>query len=214
MAHDQLSRRRWLESVSIIGLSLLAPSGVRTAVAQSSPQSYLDALRAGGCVVLVRHALTTPGIGDPPGMRLDDCSSQRDLSAEGRAQSRRLGQWFRVHGLRPQAVRSSQWCRCLHTAREAFHQRQEGPQVPITPWVALNSFFQGHGSRDQQLKDALSAARIIHERRKTGEFEVWVSHQVVISALTGHACAMGEMIVAQSQGPDQTLRVLASGLVF
>jgi hypothetical protein len=25
---------------------------------------------------------------------------------------------------------------------------------------------------------------------------------------------MGEMIVAQSQGPDQTLRVLASGLVF
>ena len=35
MAHDQLSRRRWLESVSIIGLSLLTPSGVRTAVAQS-----------------------------------------------------------------------------------------------------------------------------------------------------------------------------------
>ena len=65
MAHDQLSRRRWLESVSIIGLSLLAPSGVRTAVAQSSPQSYLDALRAGGCVILVRHALTTSGIGDP-----------------------------------------------------------------------------------------------------------------------------------------------------
>ena len=50
MAHDQLSRRRWLESVSIIGLSLLTPSGVRTAVAQSSPQSYLDALRAGGAV--------------------------------------------------------------------------------------------------------------------------------------------------------------------
>jgi len=93
------------------------------------------------------------------------------------------------------------------------------PRVVHNPggWVSglgLNSFFQGHGSRDQQLKDALSAARIIHERRKTGEFEVWVSHQVVISALTGHACAMGEMIVAQSQGPDQTLRVLASGLVF
>ena len=46
---------------------------------------------AGGVALLLRHALTEPGIGDPPGYRLDDCRSQRNLSAEGRAQARALG---------------------------------------------------------------------------------------------------------------------------
>lgn len=213
MANEPLSRRRWLKSFSAIGLSLLTPLGARTSVAQSAPQSYSDALQEGRCVILIRHALTTPGVGDPPGMRLDDCSSQRGLSAEGRAQSRRLGQWFRTHGFRPQAVRSSQWCRCLETARGAFHQRENSSPVAITPWTALNSFFQGHGSRDQQLKDAMSAASTVYERSKRGEFEVWVTHQVVISALTGYSCAMGEMIVVQRESSDPALRVLASGFV-
>jgi hypothetical protein len=33
-------------------------------------------LRQGGQVVLVRHALTDPGIGDPPGFKLDDCRTR------------------------------------------------------------------------------------------------------------------------------------------
>jgi hypothetical protein len=49
-------------------------------------------LRAGGLVVFIRHADTDPGVGDPPGFRLDDCKTQRNLSAAGREQARRLAQ--------------------------------------------------------------------------------------------------------------------------
>src|SRR4029079_17592410 len=48
-------------------------------------------LQEGGQVVLVRHGLTTPGVGDPPGFRLGDCATQRNLVDEGRREEARLG---------------------------------------------------------------------------------------------------------------------------
>jgi len=66
-----------------------------------------DPTRGCLCALLLRHAQTVPGIGDPPGFRLDACSSQRNLSDEGRAQARRIGQWFKARNLQPRAVRSS-----------------------------------------------------------------------------------------------------------
>lgn len=138
------------------------------------------ALRSGGVAVLLRHAATEPGIGDPPGFRLDDCSTQRQLSAEGRAQSQRIGQWFAARGLTPTAVRSSAWCRCIDTARLAFARAE--------PWPALNSFFgdrPAEASRSGMLLEALA-------RLRAPGFEVWVTHQVNITALTGEAVGMGE----------------------
>ena len=48
-------------------------------------------LKKGGQVVLMRHAVTTPGVGDPPGFRLDDCSTQRNLTDAGRRDAQRVG---------------------------------------------------------------------------------------------------------------------------
>lgn len=188
--------------------------GATRVLANTAEQQYVDALRHGGCIVLIRHAQTVAGIGDPPGMRLEDCSTQRDLSEAGYAQARRFGQWFRQHQLRPAAVRSSQWCRCLNTARAAFDDKNFGAQLPVTPWTALNSFFQGHGDRDRQLAEAIAAARSLALRRSIGQFEVWVSHQVVISSLAGHYLGMGEMIVAKFDAPNKPFRVLAKGISF
>jgi hypothetical protein len=186
--------------------------------ATATESRYVDLLRQGNCVVLIRHSLTVPGIGDPPGMRLDDCSTQRDLSEQGRLQSRRIGQWFRQHQLMPTAVRSSQWCRCLHTGQEAFGRPIFDPPIPVQPWVALNSFFQGHGHRDQQIQEASAAARMLALRRSFGQFEVWVTHQVVISTLVGRYTAMGEMLIAAGQTtsdpktpPTPPMRLLAAG---
>lgn len=176
--------------------------------------AYVSTLQRGHCVVLIRHAQTVSGIGDPPGMRLDDCSSQRDLSEEGRAQSRRLGQWFGQHGLTPSRVRSSQWCRCLNTAKEAFSEKNFGTMLPVEPWTALNSFFQGQGNREAQLAEATEAARLITGRKSDGQFEVWVTHQVTVSALTGHWPSMGEMLVAAYDSPGRPFKILASGLAF
>ncbi|MGL4881286.1 MAG: hypothetical protein ACRC8K_09495, partial [Waterburya sp.] len=47
-----------------------------------------------GYVVLLRHAQTVPGTGDPPGFQLDDCTTQRNLSEVGKEQAIRIGKAF------------------------------------------------------------------------------------------------------------------------
>lgn len=56
--------------------------------------------------VLVRHALA-PGTGDPPNFQLEDCSTQRNLSDEGRAQAKRIGEAFKQRDILVQQVLSS-----------------------------------------------------------------------------------------------------------
>ena len=76
------------------------------------------ALAKGGHVVLIRHGNAPPGYGgDPPGFKLSDCSTQRNLDEVGRDQARALGEAFRKHGVRVDRTLSSPWCRCLETAR-------------------------------------------------------------------------------------------------
>jgi phosphohistidine phosphatase SixA len=145
-------------------------------------------LRAGGCVVLLRHAQTDPGIGDPPGFQLDRCDSQRNLSMQGRSQAGRMRQWFELRGLKPGAVKSSAWCRCRDTADLAFGRN--------TVWPALNSFFELPGTGDEQTV----ALRTALKRVPAGAFEVWVTHQVNITALTGEGIQMGEALVMDVTG--------------
>ena len=66
-----------------------------------------DLLKRGGQVILIRHAITTPGVGDPDGMRLDDCSTQRNLTDEGRRDALRLGEAFRARAIPVDRVLSS-----------------------------------------------------------------------------------------------------------
>ena len=96
-------------------LALLLP--VLAFGADADEAALWKALRDGGHVALMRHAIA-PGVGDPAGFRLDDCTTQRKLSAQGRAQARAIGERFRANGITTAAVFSSQWCRCLDTARE------------------------------------------------------------------------------------------------
>ena len=94
----------------------------------------LTELAKPGRVLMLRHA-NAPGIGDPPNFKLEDCSTQRNLDAAGRAQAQALGRRLAQAGVREARVYSSQWCRCLETARLLN-------LGPVTPQPALNSFFR------------------------------------------------------------------------
>jgi len=142
----------------------------------------------GGVAVMIRHARTEPGVGDPPNFRIGDCATQRNLSNEGRAQARRLGAAFAARGITPTAVLSSQWCRCIDTAREAFGRNAEEP--------ALNSFFDER--RTEPAQSAAVRARIAALKR--GEILVLVTHQVNMTALAGAYPAEGEMFVLAPAG--------------
>jgi len=145
-------------------------------------------MRPPGAVLLLRHAATEPGVGDPPGFVLEQCATQRNLSAEGRAQARALGAALLARGWRPRAIHSSRWCRCLDTAQGiAVGLGAAAPRVE--PWPALDSFF-GDRSREPA-QSALLVARWRELARGGTGFELWVTHQVNITALTQAAPAMG-----------------------
>jgi broad specificity phosphatase PhoE len=145
-------------------------------------------LRAGGQVILIRHAVTTPGSGDPPGMRLDDCSTQRNLSDEGRQHARRIGEQFRKRNIPVDRVLSSPWCRCLETARLAFGKAEVSQP--------LSNLFGRYENRDRQIREMRA---LLREARK-GANLVLVSHGSTILALTGVAPATGEMVLVGPQG--------------
>ena len=203
------TRRRLLAELAelaglagMAGLARLAGLATSLAVASGRPATaapHFD-VSAQGLVVMLRHAVTEPGIGDPRGYTLDDCSSQRLLSADGRAQARRLGATLAAHGLRATQVKSSRWCRCLDTARLGFGH--------ATPWPALDSFFDEPGRGPAQtatLREALAALA-------PGEVVVWVTHQVNITALAGSPVAMGEAVVLRGhRQPDGSVRVQRLG---
>ena len=163
-------------------------AGVRPLQAADAPAAgFWAALRQPGTVVLMRHAQTEPGIGDPPGFQLAVCSSQRNLSDSGRAQARRVGEAFAAQGIVPGEVRSSAWCRCLDTARLAFGRAQV--------WAPINSFFNGQGDRNAGKAAVLAAAR---DWRGPAPL-VLVTHQVNISHYSGEFTAMGEMLAVRHE---------------
>ena len=73
------------------------------------------ALRLGGHVALMRHA-DAPGVADPPGFKLDDCTTQRNLSEKGRADARAVGARLKAQGIVFGSLLTSPWCRCVDTA--------------------------------------------------------------------------------------------------
>jgi phosphohistidine phosphatase SixA len=150
--------------------------------ARASEEAW-QALRQGGTVALLRHA-RAPGSGDPANFRLDDCSTQRNLSEEGRRQAQRIGDQFRTRKVPVERVLASRWCRALDTARLAFGTLAQ-PSAP------LDSFFSG---REQEPAQTQALRRLIEEWPSTGVL-VLVSHQVNITALTGIFPSEGEMLV-------------------
>jgi broad specificity phosphatase PhoE len=163
---------------TIVALALVA-----CAVVARADDKAWSALAEGGHVVLMRHAITVPGVGDPPGMRLDACDTQRNLSDEGRRHARETGAALRARGIAVERVLSSPWCRCLETARLAFGSADVAP--------ALGNLFGRPENRDRQVAGMRA---LIDAHRGKGNL-VLVSHGSTIAALTAVSLGTAEMPV-------------------
>lgn len=146
-------------------------------------------LKAGGNVVLIRHASTVEGLGDPPGFKIGDCTTQRNLSDAGRDEARRLGRQFKFRAINFTTARSSQWCRCQETARLAFGEEPE-------PWPLLNSLHANPAGEAALVKEVNALAA----KMKPPYNAVLVTHNFNIRALTGISPKEAEIIVARSSG--------------
>jgi len=181
-----------LTAALVLGLVFMPSAG-----SAEGSSALWNALRSPGHVALLRHAIA-PGTGDPANFTIRDCSTQRNLSDEGRDQASRIGARFRANGLINVRVYASQWCRCLETARLLA-------LGPIAELSIINSFFQHYERQASQTE----AVRNWLASQPLSQPIVLVTHQVNISALTNVYPTSGELVVVRL-GKDGEISVVGT----
>ena len=159
-----------------------------------SVEEVLTSLKEGGKIIFIRHALA-PGNGDPENFDLNDCSTQRNLNQRGIEQSKFIGNIFNKNQIKIENVYSSEWCRCIDTAKFAFKNYQT--------FSALNSFydirFEANEERQiTQLKEFIN-------QWNGKENIIFVTHFVVISSMLNIGTSSGEIVIT-----DKNLNIIGS----
>jgi len=167
----------------LIALLLLLPPA-----AAHADEALWALLKQGGQVVLIRHAATDPGVGDPPGFSLGDCKTQRNLSAAGRKEAQRLGSAFRARAIPVGRVLSSPWCRCVETAQLAFG----GAQTER----ALDNLFGRGENRERQVQ---AFGKLVAAAPKEGNL-ILVTHGSTTMAFTGASPGTAELVIVTPDG--------------
>lgn len=167
-----------IRTTSIFALLICA------APATADPLQKAQAI--GADVLFLRHALA-PGTGDPPEFRLGDCNTQRNLSDAGRTQAASIGRALRAGDLQIAQVLTSQWCRARDTAAELG-------LGPVNEEPGLNSFFGNPDARQPTLDRLFAVLATLPEGSEAG-LTVMVTHQVVITAVTGQTVPSGGAVL-------------------
>ena len=137
-------------------------------------------------VIFLRHALA-PGFGDPNNFNKQDRRTQRNLSNKGRLQARLIGNYLKLTNLRFSQILTSEWCRCIDTAKE----------LNLGQWTTfsgLNSFFQEYEKKDQVMNKLQKKLDSLGH----SDLALFVTHQVVIVEQTGIMPRSGEMVLYNS----------------
>lgn len=144
-------------------------------------------LRAGGHIALMRHADAPGGFGDPPGFRVEDCATQRNLSEKGRADAAKIGARLKREGIAFEKILSSPWCRCIDTAR----------LLDLGTAETESTFGNVVVLRDQRETLTAGARALIAKWNGPSNLLI-VTHGANILALTGVSPASGEIVIVKS----------------
>ena len=163
-------------------------------LAQASDLS--QKLESSDYVLLMRHALA-PGVGDPANYSLEDCQTQRNLNAVGRAQTVFVGEWLKKQGVKNADVHSSTWCRCKDTA-----SLLNFGEYKVEP--ALASFFDDMSkAKESNLKlQRFIAGKI---KSKGDKALIMVTHHVNILEFMGENIASGDMVLAKVNSKGESI---------
>ena len=179
---------KFLKYLTIIFISLT------TSIKADSNKNLIKQLEDGGKLIFIRHAYA-PGNGDPNNFNLNDCSTQRNLSKEGRKQAQLIGVFFNENKIQIDKVLSSEWCRCKETAEIAFED--------FSTISFLNSFYSS--------KFAKNKTRQVEEfnkyikKFKSKKNLILVTHYVLISEILNYGPSSGEIVVS-----DKNFNIIGS----
>lgn len=195
-------RRKFLKLLAI-SFTAIACGNQYPVVSQQTDDDLWSKLQQKDQVyaVLFRHAIA-PGTGDPSNFSLNDCSTQRNLSSEGKVQAVRMGKAFKSRQINVTKILSSQWCRCLDTANLMNLGR-------VQSFPPLNSFFLNSNRSEEQTNQLRKF--LLEETHQEGVI-VMVSHQVNITAMSNIFPRSGEGVVLHIQQNNNKIKVL--GQIF
>jgi len=179
---------KFLRFFIIIFISLTTP------IKADLYKNLINQLEDGGKLIFIRHAYA-PGNGDPDGFNLNDCSTQRNLSDDGRKQAQRIGEFFNKNKIEIDKVLSSEWCRCKETAKIAFKNYSTNS--------FLNSFYSSKFSKnkDKQVKAFNYYIKNLESKKNL----IFVTHYVFISEVLNYGPSSGEIVVS-----DKNLNIIGS----
>lgn len=172
-------------AVVSMAAALVLPSG------EAASSALGDQLRRGGVILVIRHAATDFSKPDRDPVDLKDCRTQRNLSAAGRRDARRIGQGARRLQLRIRAVLSSPFCRTRETARLAFGRATVSSAL-------LNTVTADHDAAWR--RQIRAARRLLGTKPLPGRITVLVTHGSVVGDATGLSLEEGETLVFRPLG--------------
>lgn len=126
-------------------------------------------------IVLLRHSNAPGSVPESNNMNFKDCSVQRNLDQEGRAQAARIGDAFRKHGIGSLRLYSSQYCRAIDTAKLTR-------LGPVTPLPILN---QVNLVDMPGMQKAGMEGRAFMKKISSGPPAMLVTHVTNIAAIAG-----------------------------
>ena len=145
-----------------------------------------------GYVLLLRHSLA-PGVGDPENFKVNDCSTQRNLSEVGRQDAQDVGAWLARRQIKIARVESSRWCRAKETATLLNLGK-------VRLSRNLDSLFQESDLPNHP--QTVKVRKQIVDHRNNRGLLILVGHYVNIAALTNTGVDSGEgvLVRANSKG--------------
>ena len=151
-------------------------------------KNLINQLEEGGKLIFIRHAYA-PGGGDPNNFNLNDCSTQRNLSNEGKNQAKNIGEFFKKNKIKIDKVISSEWCRCKDTSTLAFGSFETKN--------FLNSFFSSKFAKNKN-SQMLDLRKYI-KNFKSKKNLVLVTHYVLIYEALNYAPSSGEIVISDKK---------------
>ena len=179
-------------SLAIITALLTALLGQSAMANEEAIWDKLQGTNPKGYVLLLRHTIA-PGVGDPENFKLNDCSTQRNLSQLGRDDAKAVGDWLKRRAIKISRVESSRWCRAKETAQLLGIGR-------VRLNANLDSLFESQDPA-KSIQTVRVKKQIVDWRNKSGLL-VLVGHFVNIGAVAGVGVGSGEgvLVKADSKG--------------
>ncbi len=186
-----------LAALGLLGCGAKPQAAVRAEPVLPPPVNaaeLVQALRGGGYVLFVRHAIADAGE-DAAHVAVEDCRTQRNLSAAGRAHAQAISAALNRLRIPIGEVHASPYCRAAETARLGFgYMLLDNDLRPL---------------RDGHADTHLAAVRrLLSTPPVPGTNAVLVGHADTFAKLTGIELAEGDTAIVQPNPTGGSFRVV------